>query len=79
MASHRRGLGRGLVPGYSLISWAGPVPEEYVEQAAVRIVTWNGRDNSHMIAVNETMGYTVFGPPSTWFRLDVAAVPGFPG
>jgi GNAT superfamily N-acetyltransferase len=41
-----------------------------------RIVTWNGRDNSHMIAVNEAMGYTVFGPPVTWFRLDVVAVPG---
>ena len=29
-----------------------------------------------MIAVNEAMGYTVFGPPTTGFRLDVAAVPG---
>jgi len=44
-----------------------------------RIVTWNGQSNEHMIAVNEAMGYTVFGPPNTWFRLDVAAVPGWPG
>jgi len=43
-----------------------------------RIVTWNGQGNEHMISVNEAMGYTVFGPPVTWFRLDVAAVPGTP-
>jgi GNAT superfamily N-acetyltransferase len=43
-----------------------------------RIVTWNGQTNEHMIAVNEAMGYTVFGPPATGFRLDVAAVPGLP-
>jgi len=40
-----------------------------------RIVTWNGQGNEHMISVNEAMGYTVFGPPATRFRLDVAAVP----
>jgi hypothetical protein len=44
-----------------------------------RIVTWNGQSNEHMISINEAMGYTVFGPPTTWFRLDVAAVPGLPG
>ena len=43
-----------------------------------RIVTWNGQGNAHMIAVNEAMGYTVFGPPNTGYRLDVAAVPGWP-
>jgi GNAT superfamily N-acetyltransferase len=43
-----------------------------------RIMTWNGQSNEHMIAVNEAMGYTVFGPPATGFRLDVAAVPGLP-
>jgi hypothetical protein len=26
-----------------------------------------------MIAVNEALGYTILGQPSTWFRLDVAA------
>ena len=31
------------------------------------------------IAINEAMGYAVFGPPATWFRLDVAAVAGLPG
>ncbi len=44
-----------------------------------RVVTWNGQSNDHMIAVNEALGYTVFGAPCTWFRLDVAAVPGLPG
>ncbi len=41
-----------------------------------RIVTWNARVNDHMIAVNEALGYTVRGAPSTDGRLDVAAVPG---
>ena len=27
-----------------------------------------------MIAVNEALGYSAFGQPDTWFRLDVAAV-----
>ena len=40
-----------------------------------RISTWNAESNEHMIAINEAMGYAVFGPPTTWFRLDVAAVP----
>jgi GNAT superfamily N-acetyltransferase len=40
-----------------------------------RIVTWNAQANEHMIAVNEALGYTILGQPSTWFRLDVAAVP----
>jgi GNAT superfamily N-acetyltransferase len=43
-----------------------------------RIVTWNGQSNEHMIAVNEAMGYTVYGAPATAFRLDVAAVPDLP-
>ena len=37
------------------------------------------QDNEHMIAINEAMGYAVFGPPTTSYRLDVAAVPGLPG
>jgi hypothetical protein len=30
----------------------------------------------HMIAVNETLGYTILGPPNTLCRLDVATVLG---
>ena len=41
-----------------------------------RIVTWNAQANEHMIAVNEALGYTILGQPSTWFRLDVAAALG---
>jgi GNAT superfamily N-acetyltransferase/RimJ/RimL family protein N-acetyltransferase len=44
-----------------------------------RISTWNAESNEHMIAVNEAMGYAVFGPPVTWFRLDAAAVSGTAG
>ena len=44
-----------------------------------RIVTWNGQSNEHMIAVNEAMGYAVFGAPNTAYQLDAAAVPGLPG
>jgi len=44
-----------------------------------RIATWNAQSNEHMIAVNEALGYTVFGQPATSFRLDVAAVSGSPG
>src|SRR5260370_37742505 len=44
-----------------------------------RIVTWNARANEHMIAVNESLGYTILGQPSTWSRLNVAAVLGSPG
>ena len=43
-----------------------------------QIMTWNGQSNDQMIAVNEAMGYTVFGPLNTDYRLDVAAVPGIP-
>jgi len=39
-----------------------------------RFVTWNAQANEHMIAVNEALGYTILGQPSTWFRLDVPAV-----
>ena len=44
-----------------------------------RIATWNAQSNEHMIAVNEALGYTVFGQPNTWYRLDTAAVSGSPG
>ena len=44
-----------------------------------RIVTWNAQSNEHMIAVNEALGYTVFGQPNTWYRLHTAAVSGSPG
>ena len=39
-----------------------------------RISTWNAQVNEHMIAINEAIGYTVWGQPVTDLRLDVAAV-----
>ena len=41
-----------------------------------RISTWNAEVNKHMIAVNEELGFTVFGQPATGLRLKVAAVLG---
>jgi GNAT superfamily N-acetyltransferase len=41
-----------------------------------RIATWNGESNKHMIAVNEALGYTILGPPATFWLLDVAAARG---
>ena len=39
-----------------------------------RIDTWNAESNRYMIAVNEALGYTVLGPPASWWKLDVAAL-----
>ncbi len=41
-----------------------------------RMSTWNGAENPYMIAVNEALGYTVLGPPSTSQQLSVAAALG---
>jgi len=41
-----------------------------------RISTWNAEANQHMIAINQAIGYTVLGPPSTDWRFDVPAVRG---
>jgi GNAT superfamily N-acetyltransferase len=39
------------------------------EPSLQRIQTWNADANSHMIAVNQTLGYTVTGPPHTRWTL----------
>jgi GNAT superfamily N-acetyltransferase len=44
-----------------------------------RITTWNAEANEHMIAINEAIGYAVWGRPNTWWRLDVAAASGSGG
>jgi GNAT superfamily N-acetyltransferase len=41
-----------------------------------RISTWNAEANQHMIAVNQTIGYTVLGPPNTDWRFDVPVLLG---
>ena len=40
------------------------------EPGLERCETWNSQVNTHMIAVNEALGYRISGPPTTWFQLD---------
>jgi GNAT superfamily N-acetyltransferase len=41
-----------------------------------RIETGNAESNQHMIAINEALGYTICGPPCTWWQLDVGTALG---
>ena len=41
-----------------------------------RVTTWNAQANEHMIAINEAIGYAVYGQPVIWARLDAGAEPG---
>ena len=41
-----------------------------------RVTTWNAQANEHMIAINEAIGYAVYGQPVIWARLDAGAVTG---
>jgi len=66
-----RGHRLGLLVKIAMMNWLATT-----EPQLERITTWNGQANQHMIAINEAIGYTVFGQPVTWSRLDVAAVPG---
>jgi GNAT superfamily N-acetyltransferase len=43
------------------------------EPQAERIDTWNAQDNKYMIAVNEALGYTILGQPTTRWRIEVPA------
>jgi GNAT superfamily N-acetyltransferase len=63
-----RGHRLGLLVKVAMMDWLATA-EPQVE----RIATWNARSNSHMIAVNEALGYTVLGPPATTWLLDVAS------
>jgi GNAT superfamily N-acetyltransferase len=46
------------------------------EPTVERVQTWNAESNRYMIAVNEALGYTILGQPTTWWRLEVPAVLG---
>jgi GNAT superfamily N-acetyltransferase/RimJ/RimL family protein N-acetyltransferase len=46
------------------------------EPGLERIATWNAASNAPMIAVNDALGYVVYGAPVTCSHLKVAAVPG---
>ncbi|HZR50353.1 MAG TPA: hypothetical protein VFB06_12615 [Streptosporangiaceae bacterium] len=41
------------------------------EPLVERIHTSNSKDNVHMIAINEALGYRVLGPVSTRWRMDL--------
>jgi RimJ/RimL family protein N-acetyltransferase len=70
IAAHR-GHRLGLLVKAAMLEWLATA-EPQIE----RIMTWNAEDNKHMIAVNEALGYTVFGAPATSWRLDVAELTG---
>ena len=40
------------------------------------IVTWNAAANTHMIAINETLGYELLDPQSRSFEVPVADILG---
>jgi RimJ/RimL family protein N-acetyltransferase len=65
-AAHR-GHRLGLLVKVAMLQWLATA-----EPQLERITTWNAEANQHMIAVNEALGYTVFGAPATSWRLDVA-------
>ena len=64
-----RGHRLGLLVKVALLQLL-PVSEPQLE----RVVTWNAQSNTHMIAVNEALGYTILGPPTTAWRLRVPAL-----
>jgi GNAT superfamily N-acetyltransferase len=65
-AAHR-GHRLGLLVKVAMLEWLATA-----EPQLELITTWNAEDNQYMIAVNEALGYTVFGAPATSWRLDVA-------
>ncbi len=66
IAAHR-GHRLGLLVKVAMLEWLATA-----EPKLERITTWNAEDNTHMIAVNEALGYIVFGASATSWRLDVA-------
>ena len=68
IAAHR-GHRLGLLVKVAMLEWLATA-EPQVE----RLTTWNAEDNKYMIAVNEALGYTIFGAPATSWRLGVAGL-----
>jgi GNAT superfamily N-acetyltransferase len=66
-----RGHRLGLLVKTAMAEWL-----RTAEPALERIQTWNAQSNRYMIAVNEALGYTILGQPSSWYRLEVSAVLG---
>jgi GNAT superfamily N-acetyltransferase len=66
-----RGHRLGLLVKVAMAEWL-----KAAEPQLERLQTWNAQSNQYMIAVNEALGYTILGQPASWWKLDVAAVPG---
>jgi GNAT superfamily N-acetyltransferase len=66
-----RGHRLGLLVKVAMAEWL-----KAAEPQLERLQTWNAQSNQYMIAVNEALGYTILGRPASWWKLDVAAVPG---
>jgi GNAT superfamily N-acetyltransferase len=66
-----RGHRLGLLVKVAMAEWL-----RAAEPELGRIQTWNAESNRYMIAVNEALGYTILGQPSSWWRLEVRAAQG---
>jgi hypothetical protein len=64
-----RGHRLGLLVKATMLGWLADA-EPQLEQ----IETGNADANEHMIAVNETLGYTILDPSWAWLELPVATV-----
>jgi GNAT superfamily N-acetyltransferase len=64
-----RGHRLGLLVKIAMLELLGAT-----EPQLERVETWNAESNSHMIAVNEALGYTILGQPTTRWQVDVAAM-----
>jgi GNAT superfamily N-acetyltransferase len=64
-----RGHRLGLLTKAAMVGWLAEA-----EPQVQRIVTWNSASNRHMIAVNEELGYEVWGRPYRRASLPVASV-----
>ena len=65
---HHRGHRLGLLVKTAMMDWL-----KAAEPQLERIVTWNAAANKHMIAINEELGYQVWGRPYRSAELPVAA------
>jgi GNAT superfamily N-acetyltransferase len=66
-----RGHRLGLLVKVAMAEWL-----KAAEPQLERIETWNAQSNQYMIAVNETLGYTILGQPASWWKLDVGGAVG---
>jgi GNAT superfamily N-acetyltransferase len=70
VARPHRGHRLGLLVKAAMTEWLVDA-----EPGVQRIVTWNAADNSHMIAINETLGYELLDPQSRTYDLAVREAP----